>query len=285
MAGEQSSRPRPPRPSLPSPMLLKRIQKHYDTAMQLVTEGLSLDENGKLNDAINMYTMSMEEIQKGMDISLNDQQLDIEDRESYRKMMHKLAKTKMQIESRLDMLRLSNTPSAASDSSNIDDPPSYEEVMSSPSSGFTSTSNYSNVLNGNRRMSQDATQIFCIPDGVQIFYITPDGNITAPSYPNALTINHIEPSEESSSDTPPAFLQVGEWVYPMLPGMSPVLHATYGAYIFPDMLAPQEGKKHFLPTPNCLSIYCTFLFISIFILTFKLVMGKLQPTMLSEWPT
>lgn len=245
MASQQSAQSSrasvPPRPSLPSPLLLKRLQKHYDTAMQLVNDGLCLDENGKSNDAINMYSMSMEEIQKGMNITLDDQQLDNEDRESYRRMMHKLAKTKMQIESRLDMLRLSNTPTLASDGPNMDSPPSYEEVMSSPSSGFSSASNYSNVVNGNRRVSRDATQIFCIPDGVQIFYITADGHITAPSYPNALTINRITPSEESSSDTPPAFLQVGEWVYPMLPGMSPVLHATYGAYIFPDMLAPQEG--------------------------------------------
>lgn len=245
MASQQSAQSSrtsvPPRPSLPSPLLLKRLQRHYDTAMQLVNDGLCLDENGKSNDAINMYSMSMEEIQKGMNITLDDQQLDNEDRESYREMMHKLAKTKMQIESRLDMLRLSNTPTLASDGPNMDSPPSYEEVMSSPSSGFSSASNYSNVVNGNRRVSRDATQIFCIPDGVQIFYITADGHITAPSYPNALTINRIAPSVEPSSDTPPAFLQVGEWVYPMLPGMSPVLHATYGAYIFPDMLAPQEG--------------------------------------------
>lgn len=270
MASQQSAQSSrtsvPPRPSLPSPLLLKRLQRHYDTAMQLVNDGLCLDENGKSNDAINMYSMSMEEIQKGMNITLDDQQLDNEDRESYREMMHKLAKTKMQIESRLDMLRLSNTPTLASDGPNMDSPPSYEEVMSSPSSGFSSASNYSNVVNGNRRVSRDATQIFCIPDGVQIFYITADGHITAPSYPNALTINRIAPSEETSSDTPPAFLQVGEWVYPMLPGMSPVLHATYGAYIFPDMLAPQEGEKQVFSTlfNNCLKL-CFFFFFSLYI--------------------
>ena len=34
---------------------------------------------------------------------------------------------------------------------------------------------------------------------------------------------------------PPAFLRVGDWVYPLMPGCSPVLHCANGAYVFPNI--------------------------------------------------
>ena len=34
---------------------------------------------------------------------------------------------------------------------------------------------------------------------------------------------------------PPAFVQVGDWTYPLVPGRSPVLKCTNGAYVFPDV--------------------------------------------------
>jgi spartin len=37
------------------------------------------------------------------------------------------------------------------------------------------------------------------------------------------------------------FQQVGEWFYPLIPGASPVLHTSYGAYIFPDLSPEAAG--------------------------------------------
>ena len=33
---------------------------------------------------------------------------------------------------------------------------------------------------------------------------------------------------------PPAFLQCGDFVYPLIPGQSPILRSSYKAYVFPD---------------------------------------------------
>lgn len=34
---------------------------------------------------------------------------------------------------------------------------------------------------------------------------------------------------------PPAFLQCGDFVYPLVPGQSPVLRSSHMAYVFPDV--------------------------------------------------
>ena len=36
-------------------------------------------------------------------------------------------------------------------------------------------------------------------------------------------------------DLPPAFLEVGQWTYPLVRGKSPVMKSSYGGYMFPDL--------------------------------------------------
>jgi spartin len=39
----------------------------------------------------------------------------------------------------------------------------------------------------------------------------------------------------------PAFLQVGDWTYPLIPSHSPVFRSTEGIYMFPDLTATVPG--------------------------------------------
>lgn len=39
------------------------------------------------------------------------------------------------------------------------------------------------------------------------------------------------------------FLQVGDWVYPLVPGVSPCFHTEYGAFILPDVHAEVPGSS------------------------------------------
>ena len=41
-----------------------------------------------------------------------------------------------------------------------------------------------------------------------------------------------------SAGSPAAFLQCGDWTYPLVPGCSPVLHSNFGPYMFPDLERP-----------------------------------------------
>lgn len=55
----------------------------------------------------------------------------------------------------------------------------------------------------------DAEELILIPRGVQIFYVTPDGQVTAPSYPGYLRIvRFLDNDGAAAQNRPPAFLQV-----------------------------------------------------------------------------
>lgn len=63
---------------------------------------------------------------------------------------------------------------------------------------------------------------------------------TVPSSPASLKIfKFTDTSQKTGDKGPDAFLQIGDWVYPLIPGKSPALHAVYGAYVFP---AAVSGK-------------------------------------------
>ncbi|RCN31215.1 hypothetical protein ANCCAN_23010 [Ancylostoma caninum] len=95
----------------------------------------------------------------------------------------------------------------------------------------------------------EAEVIFSIPDGVQLFTIDGD-NTTTPTYPTSLQVLHFsghdassktENSEMDKAEKPSALIQVlllttcpasvGPWVYPLVPGQTPVLRNDFGAYV------------------------------------------------------
>ena len=47
-----------------------------------------------------------------------------------------------------------------------------------------------------------------------------------------------------ASPDQPALLKVGSWVYPLVPGQSPVLKSHIGKYMFPDLDDSIEGKEN-----------------------------------------
>lgn len=93
-----------------------------------------------------------------------------------------------------------------------------------------------------------AEELYSIPDGVQIFFIERQ-EASVPTYPTSLRIfrfkidNSPSASASAAAEGPPAFLQVGDWVYPLLPGQSPALAADYGAYLFPNASSDDSGKN------------------------------------------
>ncbi|XP_078684267.1 spartin-like [Branchiostoma floridae x Branchiostoma belcheri] len=126
-------------------------------------------------------------------------------------------------------------------------PPAYSEVVPRGHISAGSTADERDFISlgdsilseeeASRRSSvfTDADELLCIPDGVQIFYVSPDGSVSAPSYPGPLRIVKI-PEQNTT------FLQVSDWLYPLVPGQSPALHSNNGAYMFPDVLSGQYGS-------------------------------------------
>ena len=84
-----------------------------------------------------------------------------------------------------------------------------------------------------------AMNVLTITDGVQMYLISPEGNVRAPSvdsyFNHAISVIKFDQKEPHGDSLPPAFLIVGNWTYPLLPGRSPVLRSSWGPYIFPDV--------------------------------------------------
>ncbi|XP_074842724.1 spartin isoform X2 [Carettochelys insculpta] len=89
----------------------------------------------------------------------------------------------------------------------------------------------------------NAEELILIPQGVQIFFVTPDGQVSAPSYPGYLRIvKFLDTDGAMAQNRPPAFLQVCDWLYPLMCNQSPVLCCNTGVYMFPDMMSQVPGS-------------------------------------------
>ncbi|XP_067419102.1 spartin isoform X2 [Emydura macquarii macquarii] len=89
----------------------------------------------------------------------------------------------------------------------------------------------------------DADELILIPQGVQIFFVSPDGQVSAPSYPGYLRIvKFLDADSAVAQNRPPAFLQVCDWLYPLMCNQSPVLCCNTGVYMFPDMMSQVPGS-------------------------------------------
>ncbi|XP_071304398.1 spartin isoform X1 [Agelaius tricolor] len=89
----------------------------------------------------------------------------------------------------------------------------------------------------------DADELILIPQGVQIFFVTPDGQVSAPSYPGYLRIvKFLDTDSEAARNRPLAFLQVCDWLYPLMCTQSPVLCCNTGVYMFPDTMSQIPGS-------------------------------------------
>ncbi|XP_060129759.1 spartin isoform X2 [Zootoca vivipara] len=89
----------------------------------------------------------------------------------------------------------------------------------------------------------DADELILIPHGVQIFFVSPDGQVSAPSYPGYLRIvKFLDTDAAAAQNRPPAFLQVCDWLYPLMSNQSPVLSCSTGVYMFPDLMSQVPGS-------------------------------------------
>ncbi|XP_034557021.1 spartin b isoform X1 [Notolabrus celidotus] len=100
----------------------------------------------------------------------------------------------------------------------------------------------SNSTPSPQSMGEEGEELVYIPHGVQIFFVTPEGQVSAPSYPGYLRlVKFTSDHSDRMPNRPPAFLQVCDWIYPLMAMDSPVLLCNTGVFMFPDMMAPGPG--------------------------------------------
>ncbi|XP_005928155.1 spartin a isoform X1 [Haplochromis burtoni] len=87
---------------------------------------------------------------------------------------------------------------------------------------------------------ENGTELLCIPSGVQLFFVAPNGQVSSLSSPGYLRIMVVNSQQDSPAEKPAVFLHVCDWMYPLTKD-TPVLLANSGIFMFPDSLAEMPG--------------------------------------------
>ena len=239
---------RPPQPATPQEQTVHKIRKLHDEAYLYIEQGLTCDEKEQREQAVTLYTKGLRCIDQALTLPLGNagtEQANVD------KMVAKMQHSRSQIQGRVETLIKTDAGVAYA----VDNPPPSYEIATTPtSSEFDMLMEESLMLDrvadqGEIPMGASAQELFKINDGVQIYFITPEGYVSAPSYPASLAIYRFSDQVCGASNgtvTPPAFLKIGDWTYPLVPGHSPVLHANWGSYVFPD--TNSDAGKKFLET-------------------------------------
>ena len=211
--------------------LIKQLKQQQDEGYLYINQALTSDEFGQIEQALVLYKKGLQCIHIAKTIWNRIEQsssLDQSEKDKLSSIVEKMVNSEKKTQSRIDEissdLRLRQQ-----------NPPSYEAATASTVDGSARSSSFSSPV-------VNAAQLFLIADGVQIFFISENGLITAPSYPSFLGVYQFTDHGNERPDRPPAFLQVGDWIFPLLPGISPALHANCGAYMFPNFMAENPGN-------------------------------------------
>ncbi|KAK3521924.1 hypothetical protein QTP70_020026 [Hemibagrus guttatus] len=262
----------------PKSVTLQFIQQHYEKALECLNAGILEDNMGNKDRAIALYRLGRRHVLQGLDMAYAQnvaQQIPVKMTEMLSSITTRLAvlestsrasgtqncypvsiqsmatastHTKQVVASKT----LGGAPCLPLSPAMVSDvlwdlPPAYTpqatdgNVSISQSTGMTCPS-----LPTAELVYQHEDVLFFLPNGVQIFFVTPDGQVSAPSYPGYLRIILNRSQNYDSDDTndtrhPLAYLQVCDCHYPLFPDL-PVLLSDSGVFTFPDTMAAVPGS-------------------------------------------
>ncbi|CAK5075292.1 unnamed protein product [Meloidogyne enterolobii] len=182
----------------------------FSEAYALIEQGLCYDEVNDKQNALLMY-------QKGLDLSQQAFELEkepnSEKKENLSKTSQGLSRVKELVENRIEEIK--NTKN--------------EEISKEKISEIRG--------NLNTTFEPNAQLYYWLPDGVQLVIIEGD-KTNAPTPPSSLAIFVELKQDETCSKNaplPPAFIQVGTWVYPLRgPQLTTVMKNELGIYVLPN---------------------------------------------------
>lgn len=220
---------------------IQRVKRKYDKAYQHINQALTCDEQKQVQQAVDNYAKGIRNMNAALALwsQLCHDHPDKAQASRMGSKMEKLSVNLSKAQKRVDELLAFSRNNATSRNSlrtPAEPPPSYNASMAQQYRPPMSSAGAASAM-------ADAKLLFFVEGGVQIYFISNDGNVSAPSYPSSLAVYQFldEGAYQATADSPPAFLQVGDWIYPLMPSISPALHADWGAYIFPDVTAREAG--------------------------------------------
>ncbi|KAL7071838.1 hypothetical protein ACQ4LE_008836 [Meloidogyne hapla] len=194
------------------------MSSNSDTVDCLFSEAYALIEQGLCYDEVNDQQNALKMYQKGLELSQQAIELEsgqgVEKKENLSKTSQGLLRIKELVENRIDEIKNTKVGNSIT-----------KEKVSEIRGNLNTT------------FEPNAQLYYWLPDGVQLVIIEGD-KTNAPTPPSSLAIFVELKQVESSSKNiplPPAFIQVGTWVYPLRgPQLTTVMKNELGIYVLPN---------------------------------------------------
>lgn len=220
------------------------IKNKHDHAFKVIEEAISFEEQEKPYEAIEKYKQGIHLIDEILHIPVECPEHPDEKWNNACEMIQKIKRTRAEVLTRINCTQ----SSPGFTSLPLDQPPSYEEAMSSTSDDSlvdTHHITYKDLATALEELSIDPNQhlneeIVYMHPGVRLYFISPNGEVVSTREPQLLKISLVEGSEVNA---PKAILQIGDWIYPLIPGVSPCYRTDYGAFILPDVYSDVPGSS------------------------------------------
>lgn len=238
------------------------LKKSNDDVDELYEEAASLEEKKQPEEALAKYSKCLATIERALLLPVIAPPIPNLSWERAEVILQKLTKDQEEVKTKIAALRAS----CASTSSNPS-PPSYDEAMglnndadaNAAGTGGGVVARAAPALRTYRELGEalntlkvdqidgDAEVIFAY-DSVRLYFISPDGTVSSSSEPEKMCI--VQYTDDTVENRPPAYLQVGSWIYPLVPGVSPCFRTTSRAFILPDIHSEIEGSAVGLVFPE-----------------------------------
>lgn len=215
-----------------------KVKSYHDEAFRYINEGLKFDEQGNKQKALQYYHKGLRSLTVGLSVHCSSSE---PGRERTKELKKKMKSAKDQVKERIDTLSASiNAPSA----------PSEDVVDTVNQNGHLTTEDQLEILShDDGNPWEDVKELLVLEDSVKMFFVSEQGGVTTLSQPQTLRAFQFVNHKPESKDAP-AFLHCGAWMFPMIPGRSPVLNTEPHTYMFPDINIDPSSPQSSQPRPQ-----------------------------------
>ncbi|XP_008201219.1 protein spartin isoform X1 [Tribolium castaneum] len=215
------------------------IKSKHDAAYAVIQNAITLEEQEKPFEALEKYKEGIQLIDSALRVQITCPENPDFTWEKTVLMIQKMKKTRGEVLSRITCIQKSHE-----EFESREQPPSYEEAIASTPTETPQT--YNDLANALNRMTVDTgmtmeAEVMFMYENVKLYFISPNGEVSSTLTPQTLKITLVENDE--SANVPRAILQIGDWVYPLIPGVSPCFRSDYGAFILPNIYAETPGSS------------------------------------------
>lgn len=212
-----------------------KVKSQHDEGFRYINEALKYDEQGNTQKALQLYHKGLGNLVAGLSVQCSRSDVEYQ---QVKQMQQKMKSAKDQVKERIAAIDASlSTPSA----------PSAEVVVDQIENGCHDDPGDRQEEDENTW--EDVKELLVLENSVKMFFVSGQGGVTTLSQPQTLKafqfVNYKPEKQEA-----PAFLQCGAWMFPMVPGRSPVLNTEPHTYMFPDITIDPTSTQSSNPQPQ-----------------------------------